>query len=393
MRTFAPAQSFLRVVDKFFCGFVLYDDELSAGPTLLYLYLFIRAGQRDHCCASQGELATVCKCSERSIQIYLQRLVELEYIRIEREGTRNVYHLLLSARVQQLIRNAEVDLAPEIQQNKNSAHDTIQRELHPGENFAPFNTQNPSCKGENSAPAILIRQKDSISPLSPLSTPNPTPRSLRRVAGGASLSAAPVKVERGETSPAPSARERNTAAEFEQLYAAWPRKQDRHQAARVYAALCRAGELPSLSTLLDVVARFKDADRGWRNGFAPNLRFWLSGRRWLDEPVTGFLARSSVAPAMQPATVYSSPGVVPAKEKLSDAREERPPVDTEYSRVADELCSLWKGAERGVVMAGLALANMRGFSFASVLAKARAEWSGGAECPPPVSDWFRHATA
>lgn len=112
MQTLSPS-SFLRVDDKFFPSFVLYDTELSQGPVLLYVVLFRLARQRDHCWPSQTTLARMCKCTERSVQHYLQQLVALQYIRIERLRGHNVYRLLFSLRVRALLHQHEITLLDE----------------------------------------------------------------------------------------------------------------------------------------------------------------------------------------------------------------------------------------------------------------------------------------
>lgn len=96
MRTLTPAQTFLRVVDKIFSVPALENSKLCAGAELLYLNLFLLAGQRDTCAPSRAALARACKSSKRAVQRYLHQLASLGYVRIERDGTRSVYHLLLS---------------------------------------------------------------------------------------------------------------------------------------------------------------------------------------------------------------------------------------------------------------------------------------------------------
>lgn len=101
MKTLVPAQSFLRVEEKFFPTFALEDQQLSAGAALIYQYVFMAARKDGRCESSLIALARACKSSVRSVQGYIKRLVELEYIQIERNDTpRNVYRLLLSGHVQ-----------------------------------------------------------------------------------------------------------------------------------------------------------------------------------------------------------------------------------------------------------------------------------------------------
>lgn len=421
MRTLAPAQTFLRVRDKFFPAFVLKDQCLSTGATLLYLNLFRLAGEDGCCWPSQTLLARECKTSVRSVQGYINKLVELGYIQIEREGTHNVYRLLLSTHVQAIIQLAGVDTlsAPRSFQQTES----IQRTHSPSATFpqnriesqtsAPA-TNSPMLQGANSAPSdtqILQRQGANPahykrntriykSPLSPLSAPNPTPRPVSRLAGGVSLSAAPAKIEKGK----PACETRDAKSEFEALFAAWPRRQDKFQAQQAYASLTRSGQLPPLQTLLDVVARFKAEDRTWRNGFAPNLRFWLLGKRWQDEITSAMSTGTSSANGSSGAPSPLSPDIIAhaqklyaAREKhgsavLSDARQEETSLaraEDELFTAVDTLAKLWPDEPRQAMFPRLTQARLRGVSVLDVVKKAL-NWTGAL---PPAGEWFNMAVA
>lgn len=417
MKTLVPAQTFLRVADKFFPAFALEDQHLSSGATLLYLYLFRLAGKDGCCWPSQAALARASKSCVRSVQGYINRLVGLGYIQIERDGTRNVYRLVLSGHVQAMIELAGVDTLSDNRTIPATITQSAPATITQGSSATPFTQSAPAAliaQGAISAPShtqILQRQgaisahhlRKNIrkkSPLSPLSAPNQNPLPDQRkdlsLVGGVFLPAAPVEIEKGK----PACEARDAKVEFEALFASWPRRQDKFQAERAYASLAKSGELPPLQTLLDVVARFKTKDRAWRNGFAPNLRFWLIGKRWLDDvtPVThqpGTPPSSGhVPPPLSAEVIAHAQELYALREKhgsavLSDARKEQT-HQTPLANAADALCTLWPHEDRGKIMSCLVLANIRGISPDSVVGKAQ---QVGQALMLPVETWFRQVAA
>lgn len=150
METLNPSAYFLRVSDKFFGDFILYDNAVSAGPALLYLLLFRKAYKGGLCRSSQFALARVCKCSVRSIQHYLRPLAVLKYISIEQqEDGRNVYRLLLSQRVRFFIAQEKSD------HDQDGGKDQ-------GEEFSSAHAKNLRMGGENSSP--IYKSDKSITP-------------------------------------------------------------------------------------------------------------------------------------------------------------------------------------------------------------------------------------
>ena len=399
METFAPTQLFLRVDDKFYPDFVDLDRELRSGPTFLYVQLFRRCRQQDCCTVSQSQLAESCKCSPRSVQNHLRTLAKLEYIRIvphpEGDGP-NTYALLFSSRVQSFLAKAGVDLAP-VQSGPDAP-------LTPGDEppslppsasspspvpsvstspeFAPPTQILQGDGGENSA-FVLRDLRDQESPLSPLAPEHPGTSPHREGVRGGSFSTPAKRAFRPDAT--------TIADDFEQLFSAWPRKQDRLSAFRTFASLARMGKLPPLAQLLDVVERFKTQDRAWRNGCVPNLRYWLQGHRWHDEiaPVSPVPVSVSGLAPMEPdeeARLRERVRAVQEKfqpEACCDAREK----NDDLSAVADTFCALWPEEPRGNILARLLLAKLQGGSLADLARKAL-NWRGS---PLPVADWFGQA--
>lgn len=147
------SSNFLRVADKFFSEFILYDHAVGTTTRLLYATLF-RYAKNGVCQLPQDILGRFCDCCPRSIQTHLRMLSALQYIRIEpRSNGRNAYRLLLSERARFFIAQAASDLI--------NVHGNDQ-----GEEFSPEHAKNLRMGGENFSPSI--RNKKSINtPLSP----------------------------------------------------------------------------------------------------------------------------------------------------------------------------------------------------------------------------------
>lgn len=298
METLNPSAYFLRVSDKFFGDFILYDNAVSAGPALLYLLLFRKAYKGGLCRSSQFALARVCKCSVRSIQHYLRALAVLKYISIEQqEDGRNVYRLLLSQRVRFFIAQEKSD------HDQDGGNDQ-------GEEFSSGHAKNLRMGGENSSP-IYKSDKSITPPLSPHSParrettpsartplPSTTPVTTSQAGGwGDSFSR---KKPQGKTSGFQRA---NTL--FERFFEAYPRKEAKEPARAVWHHLWRRGALPALGALLTALERFR-ASTSWikeHGRFVPYLVNWLRGRRWADE-----------APAA-PLTPAAAPAIIPEKSE------------------------------------------------------------------------------
>lgn len=404
MRTLVPAQ-FLRVADKFFGRFVLADEDLKQGPTLLYLVLFFMSHQKDCAWPSQAFLARACKCTERSIQTYTQTLVDFGYVRMERNAGRLVYRLLYSDRVCALLFKSGIESLPELPDTKNfpvTAENRGEKFSHNKRNLntrrnsplsplteppAPLasSTQTSSpCQGgcvcspePVSGDSPLNAATHSTHPALPPSTPNSAPRGTH-CADGASFAA--PNGEGGE-------------AAFERLFSAWPLKKDKLHAEQVFRRLTHSRVLPPLQELLNVVERFKAEDRSWRNGCVPNLAFWLKGHRWLDE-VQPPVCATTAAP-VHSGSVKSTPTDASLRKHIRAAHEqflpqpEQPPtVPPEVIDTVEALKNLWPDAPRVQIMCALFLARQRGAQCREIVNRAR-EYRLSVDHPIPVADWLK----
>lgn len=143
------SSNFLRVADKIFSEFILYDRAVGITTRLLYVTLF-RYAKDGICQFSQDTLCMLCACCARSLQAHLRRLSALQYIRIEpRSNGRNAYRLLLSERARLFIAQAASDL---INVDGNGQ----------GEEFSSAHAKNLRMGGENSSP--IYKSDKSITP-------------------------------------------------------------------------------------------------------------------------------------------------------------------------------------------------------------------------------------
>ncbi|MFI3271377.1 MAG: helix-turn-helix domain-containing protein [Pseudomonadota bacterium] len=364
MKTLTPSR-FMTVGDKHYAQFALEDRELPSGATLLYTTLFKHAGQKDHCWPSQARLAALCKCSQRTVKAYLRQLIHLEYILVEKKGLHNIYHLLLTPRIQRLIDKSGLPLQPV------------------GEKSAPIKGQKTSEVGENFAPRNKNKERRKT-PIPQASFHAPTlPPS------------ATLGVENSASKPK---KENVYSASFERLFDAWPVKQDKLSCAKTYAQLAKAKRLPAIDVILTAIGRMKSEDRRWQAGYVPNLKFWLLGERWNDEPLQ---ATSSTSTATTRATTCSgeaSPsrnsahteGLQVALNHLQQAIA-IPKKINELDSTVDALQELWPSQSRQRIFASIGLAKCRGLSL-SALAQQASSYMGelkGSAPSMPLSDWIR----
>lgn len=318
MQTLCPVHTFLRVNDKYQPEFVNFDPALPSVPSYLYVQLFQLCGKakRDRCTVPQTHLAKICKCSVRSIQAHLRRLIRLEYIQIERhEDTGlNSYILLLSSRVRQLMTEAGIDLVERPGTKHNAPASAVapapSRALKASPHTPPACAslaQNPREGGAKSAPSLKRYKRDHKSPLSPhlsadgqgVSTP-PIRSSVISALSGAT----PQADGWGDFSCGKNGKKPFQAvnAAFERLYAEYPRKEAKEAARSAWHQLWRRGSLPAPDRLLAALDTFRASPHWSREHgrFVPYLVNWLRGCRWLDEP--------PAAPDMASASPGISPG-------------------------------------------------------------------------------------
>ncbi len=297
--TFSPRKTMLRVDEKIFPVWALFDDELDSSPLLL-LYVVIWLGAFLGWNLSQADLARLVKMSLRAAQGNLTRLEQRGYIVARREGTHKYYDLALSPHVLgEFLRQGVEFLATDERADSPAGAPCSARAKTRKSRAA--STRNPRVEHAKSAPAFnkIKEIKEINSPLSPLPSGHVV---------GAVGSSPKRHTARGELS------------DFEKLWEAWPVKKGRAPAQRLYCRLARLGRLPSANALLTKVADLKARDAHWRNGYVKELGNWLRAEGWNDEP---FLrpdksSFSSTAGAMPPAPAEDSKQKNPDDPILED---------------------------------------------------------------------------
>lgn len=277
MEILKPAAHFLRVADKFFGNFILRDEAVRTGPTVLYLDLFRRSYQDGSCRVSQAVLAKSCKCSTRAVQNHIRSLERLGYISVQRDPDGcHSYFLLLGER-------ARFFIALERADSDGTAAGPEKSENIRGENSAPARAKILRLRGEKSAPFLRIK-KNIKSPLSPL--PSSSAHDPSGTSGKASSctnnSRACPAAGRGDL----FFHEKGAAnAAFERFFAAWPRREAREAARSAWLGLWMQGDLPPMEELLAILARCRNSAMWLREHgrFVPYLVNWLRGKRWLDD--------------------------------------------------------------------------------------------------------------
>lgn len=395
METLIP-ETFLHVSDKFFADFVYVDRDLKLGPSHLYLFLFRQSLRDGMCSIPQQKLACVCKGSERAVRNYVSALVRLEYLEVLRnaEDGCNTYRLLKSPRLLRMLERLGYDTSslflPRQRQNVPGAAAKSAtppyRNKRVTKSITPL-TPHPA-HGKQSAPAPTA----SASPLpgttgGACATPPETRCAGRGYfssvseEGGTRRHAAPGKPAAGKAGAAKGMTASALPALFDRLWDRWPVKKDRVMAQKTFFGLARAGRLPGIDTLLDVVDRFSRGDAHWMRGYVPVLTSWLRGERWNDEP----LIRQENGMASDAATPSGTRAMPDARE-LPPVR--RSPEDeaaaSETSALFAAVGALWPSEPTVKVRSSLARARLHGFSTAELLERARFP---GAR-PPAFDAWL-----
>ncbi len=286
METFFPVRYFLRVKDKYCPKFVGLDKEVPAGPSYVYTWIYQQCAeiQRDRCTVSQTMLAADCKCSIRSLQSHLRLLARLGYLAIERDeaGGPNTYTLLLSSRVRFFARRAGMDI---VGGTVSLASSFSASPCTPAPQGCASPAQNLREGGAKSASFLKRDQRDKRSPLSPHSSANGQGESIPLIRSSVTRSRAVPQADGwGDFSCGKKSVQAINAA-FEQVYAAYPRKEAREAARSAWHQLWRNGSLPAPDRLLAALDAFRASPHWSREHgrFVPYLVNWLRGQRWLDE--------------------------------------------------------------------------------------------------------------
>ncbi len=284
MTVFDPRKNALRVDEKFFPAFFLCGTRLSPGERYLYSWLYWLKSARPHWKIFLADLALFTGCTTRTVQTYLKRLEEQNFITLQtgQEGIKYDLRVHDAMKRMEMIfervarRVSMLEREPE---NLRGGHEKI------------------SC------PSIKeVKELKKInSPLSPL------PRGRASGAVG--------------SSPQRHVGSGGILSDFEKLWEAWPVKKSRAAAQGLFLRLFRKGVLPSLDMMLSKIRELRERDAHWLNGYPPQLHTWLRSGGWLDEPFSRASCRPSSLPSVHPAP---SPASVSPLSEAGDSREERP---------------------------------------------------------------------
>lgn len=409
MDILVPKNVFLRVKEKFQPSFIDNDKDVGANATLLYTKLFFEAYDTGNCTLPQKILKQMCKRCLRTIQYAQKQLVELELIRVEHtSGGCNTYMLLLSDRVKQLL--ASVDLIdqsgwyerpekpaqPAMPSPLEAAEARIaelerklralQKELEFLQDTTPLHDEQPtyaiplqSLHDANSThPSYKEDKKDkNFSPLSPL----PETPAMPKV-----VTPPDAHHGRGDSFPVSSKNYATMLQAFEQLWAIWPVKQDRHRSLRVFCSLARSGRLPSLAALLAAIQNMSANDDRWRRGYPPNLVNWLQGRRWNDEPIRRSSTHAEpAAPSARP-DAKKEHKVFPQLPASAPLPELSPAMES----TVQNLCSIWPAPSHTPVRAFFRalLARKNTLDTSALLAAARAHLAEAGAASGSLLRWL-----
>lgn len=330
MDILVPKNVFLRVDDKSVPHFIDNDKAVRSSAALLYRKLFSLCAKTGKCTLPQKELAAE-NIAVRTVQYAQKKLEALEFIHIEHTpGACNTYVLLLSSRVKRLLASVDlIDRSGWYERPEKPAQPAMPSPLHddqPAHAIPPQKAQDGYASSAHSSYKEDKKYKN-IPPLSPLPETPAMPKAV---------TPPDAHHGRGDSFPVSSKNYAAMLQAFEQLWAIWPVKQDRHRSLRVFCSLARSGRLPSLAALLAAIQNMSANDDRWRRGYPPNLVNWLQGRRWNDEPIRRSSAHAEpAAPSARPDAkkehkVLPLPASAPLPE-LSPAMES----------TVQNLCSIW----------------------------------------------------
>lgn len=364
MDILVPKNIFLRVKDKFVPDFIEKDKAVASSPTVVYKKLFVACSDTGKSQLPQKYLSAQCKFSVRTLQYALHRLADLGYIYIEHEaGGCNTYVLLLSEHVKQQL----------------EGYDLIDRsDWYPRPEQACTEKISPEqpCADEPADPVAIALQdvQGGYAKVAPPSynvdknnkkktppTPSPTPQPFRGgssassegTGGGDSVSFTPKK------SPTKAAHRPNLHNEFKKLWDAWPVKNDLARARRTFFSLAKTGELPTISTLLASMEKFKAEDSRWKNGYVKWLSNWLRGHCWAEQPLVRPTRKTPQADSISAAQTEEkplAPNIARQLQHIAACLQAPAPAPSEpapwITQAVDELCKLWPlGAARVPIQA------------------------------------------
>jgi hypothetical protein len=322
MNILVPSQLFLRVDEKIYANFAHKDQSLGHYPLFVYVRLFSLAFNSGFVSLPQRELADDVRISPRALQNALRVLVNTGYIHIENTpGRPSTYRLLLSDHVRRQIRKFDLIDNPSWYARGTASPETGETARVSGQ--PPHTVRTPRAHGAH--PLYNVYKNNKNKKDTPPTPPLPQTRRM------------PPRGESGREGDF-SSDFSGLNADFSRLYGVYPIKKGKSGAFQAYRELARAGDLPALDRLLEVIAAFKTDDDQWRRGYAPYLATWLRERRWDDE----VLVRRSDAKTPAETT--------PVPERKLTAWTPPPakpmtqlPAETEktVTELSASLCALW----------------------------------------------------
>lgn len=251
----------------------------------MYALLCSHAAKQDHCWPSHGKLATELSCSVSSVKRYLAELVAEKLVAVRQEQYRSsVYYLMRPEGLRE--QKADVQAAPV----EHPKEDHSQPKGNGSDRETPLSGVLP--KVDHSQPNVnrpqltlsylnnLKKQENTNSPLPPVQAQKPPTSSsgFDRLGGG------------GASCP-----------DFEKAWETYPKKEAQGFARSAWFNLFRAGQLPSLETILSAIGRFA-ATESWQrdNGrYIPQMANFLRGQRWLDPLSPGEEQKAQFQEAVQ----------------------------------------------------------------------------------------------
>lgn len=387
MEILVPKNIFLRVKDKFVPSFIDNDKEVRKNASILYAKLFAECYDTGQCTIPQKALSEICKYCVRSLQYAQNCLIDLELIRIDHtSGGCNTYVLLLSPRLMKLLESSDLIDRKGWYPRKPKK---VARQPEPSATPATEDETPPQTLREGCAkfadPSYKEDKKDKKSPNSPLSE-SPSLLSSDVPPDVASTH------EGGESFSASRKDSAHIIEAFESLWAAWPVKQARYGALRVFCSLGRSGQLPSVKVLLASVNLMRTSDDRWQRGYVPYLVNWLRDRRWNDSPVirnSPDASAAAVANSNESSQNSLATRVIPSAPELPKL----PELSAEVEATVTTLCRIWPGVSshspvRAFFRSLLARQGDSPTTISSIVALATAHLEAACSAPGSLVRWL-----
>lgn len=254
----------------------LFKLKISAAAKVLYTLICDFAREKNYCWPSNKTLAENIPCGLTALKTYLQELVDQKLIKFDyRNGGSRVIHLLPIGDSLSTQPQSKIDMATPFYDNTLSESGIPQSKYDTplSESDCPLSkSDTPPSKFDRplseSDTKLNGNKLNTISSPSPFTANNP-----------------PVTINNSSQSGDGENLE-GIDSEFEQFWAAYPRKYGKSDARETWRTLVAKRELPNLKHLLEKLSAFK-ISQDWQkeNGrYIPYPAKFLNNRRWEDEP-------------------------------------------------------------------------------------------------------------